>query len=94
MFLKDHFCKQQIFVYRRIHSCARAHSNEFGLQFSIIAAGGYGVGGFLSSVEILDQGATSWRNGPQLPISIGYGAMVEDPIGEYLGFKNVFNTIQ
>jgi hypothetical protein len=42
------------------------------------------------SVEILDQGATSWRNGPQLPINIGYGAMVEDPLGEFYKSSEIF----
>jgi hypothetical protein len=35
-----------------------------------------------SSVEILDSGATSWRNGPELPINLAYGVMVEDPLGK------------
>ena len=41
-------------------------------------AGGVG----LSSVEILDQGATAWRYGPELPFNIWLGAMVEDPLGK------------
>jgi hypothetical protein len=44
----------------------------------------------LPSVEILDQEATSWRNGPQLPINIEYSAMVEDPLGKSFQKKNLF----
>jgi hypothetical protein len=71
------------FLFRYTHSCAHIHSDGTGPHFSIIAAGGYEADGvFLSSVEILDSGAASWRKGPELPISIGFGAMVEDPLGD------------
>ncbi len=32
-------------------------------------------------MELLDDGATSWRNGPSLPYGIFYGAMVQDQDG-------------
>ncbi len=68
--------------FRSAHSCAQIHSDGTGLQLSTIAAGGSGDEGFLSSVEILDSGAASWREGPELPINIGFGAMVQDPLGK------------
>jgi hypothetical protein len=68
--------------FRYAHSCGHIHSDETGLQFSIIVAGGFGASGVLSSVEILDQEATSWRSGLDLPIKVRYVAMVEDPLGK------------
>ncbi len=82
MHYKINIFKVKVFFNSRYaHSCGHIHSDETGLQFSIIAAGGYYLG-VLSSVEILDSGATSWRNGPELPINVEYGAMVEDPLGK------------
>ncbi len=77
-------------LFRHTHSCARIHSDATGLQFSIIAASGYNNEAFLSSVEILDQGATSWRNGPKLPTNVLAGAMVEDPLGDVFKFSVIF----
>ncbi len=66
--------------FRYFHSCAHIHSDGTGLQFSIIVAGGY----ILQTVEILDQAADAWHNGPQLPIKISESAIVEDPLGKFL----------
>ena len=35
----------------------------------------------MTSVEILDEGASEWRNGPDLPFGITEAALVEDPTG-------------
>jgi len=35
----------------------------------------------LTSVEILDEGASSWRLGPALPVAKWFGALVEDQRG-------------
>jgi hypothetical protein len=70
--------KYNFLYYRYVHSCAHIHTDETGLQFSIIVAGG----AYISTVEILDQGATTWRNGPELPINIADAAMIEDPLGK------------
>ena len=32
-------------------------------------------------MEILDEGASEWRTGPNLPFTIKQAAMVEDPLG-------------
>ena len=51
---------------RNGHSCARISQNGSSQAFSIIVVGGYNFysGGHMSSVEILDEGASSWRPGP------------------------------
>jgi hypothetical protein len=48
---------------------------------SIIVAGGYDGGSFLSSVEILDEGSNEWQKGTELPFGIGESQMVEDQNG-------------
>jgi hypothetical protein len=66
---------------RNSHSCARIRKNIKSLpEFSIIVAGGVDTN-LLSSVEILDDGASLWRAGPDLPVGIRGAAMVEDPLG-------------
>ena len=62
---------------RHHHSCGKLLKDNRSSQFSVIVAGGYGK----SSVEILDVGASEWRNGPNLPYPIYYASMVEDPFG-------------
>jgi hypothetical protein len=65
---------------RLSHSCSRIRKNAS--LYSIIVAGGSGpLSFYLSSVEILDEGANSWRDGPNLPIAITRAAMIEDPTG-------------
>jgi hypothetical protein len=51
---------------RNGHSCARIRQNGSSQSFSIIVVGGYNfyAGGHMNSVEILDEGASSWRPGP------------------------------
>jgi hypothetical protein len=48
---------------------------------SIIVAGGYYGGSYLSSVEILDEGSNEWQAGPELPFGIEDSQMVEDQNG-------------
>jgi hypothetical protein len=67
---------------RHIHSCSRIRKNANDLlEFSIIAVGGYNNSGSMTSVELLDEGASQWRDGPELPTGIHYAQMVEDPLG-------------
>ena len=58
-----------ITIDRYAHSCARIRNGADESQgYSLIVAGGEGVDPetsvFLKSVEILDDGASKWRNGP------------------------------
>ncbi len=62
------------------HSCARIRKSSQDPSYSTIVVGGW-IGSFFTSVEVLDDGATSWRNGPSLPYGIFYGAMVQDQDG-------------
>ena len=48
---------------------------------SIIVAGGYDGSSIKSSVEILNEGSNEWQTGPELPLSIVWSQMVEDPNG-------------
>ena len=59
------------------HVCATIRQDG---KFSIIVAGGYNnmFGFYLSSVEVLDEGATEWRKGPELPVKLYGAAIVED----------------
>jgi hypothetical protein len=59
---------------RYFHSCGRIRRNKESQEMSIIVAGGYG---YLSSVEILDEGSSKWQTGPELPFGIVYTQMVE-----------------
>ncbi len=51
------------------------------LKSSIIVAGGYGSGPYLSSVEILDEGSNEWQTGHEQPFGIYGFQMVEDQNG-------------
>jgi hypothetical protein len=66
---------------RHGHSCSRIRKNANDLlEFNIIAAGGYNSNP-VTSVELLDERASQWRDGPELPTGINYAQMVEDPLG-------------
>ena len=41
----------------------------------------------LSSTEILDVNAMTWRTGPSLPISVYHNKGVQSEVGPYLGFS-------
>ena len=61
---------------RIAHSCGKLRKDSGSSEMSIIVAGGlFSI--FLSSVEILDFGATEWRAGPSLPSGIQGASMVE-----------------
>ena len=62
---------------RQFHSCGKLLKDNGSSQFSVIVAGGDGK----TSVEILDVGASEWRNGPNHPLAIAEASMVEDPFG-------------
>jgi len=64
---------------REHHSCARIKT-ENSSRFGIIVVGGSN-GTYMTSVEILDDGADVWRNGPDLPFGIYHASLVEDPTG-------------
>jgi hypothetical protein len=67
---------------REDHSCARIRTNSSSNQYSVIVVGGLNYdGSYMKSVEILDEGAGEWRNGPDLPFGITDAALVEDPKG-------------
>ena len=70
-----------ISIARYSHGCARINQDERSLRLSVIIAGGYATTGGLTSVEILDEGFTSWRFGTSLPITTWAFNLVEDPRG-------------
>jgi N-acetylneuraminic acid mutarotase len=63
------------------HSCGKIRRNKESQEMSIIVAGGYDGGSYLSSVEILDEGSNEWQTGPELPFGIAESQMVEDQNG-------------
>jgi len=65
---------------REFHSCARIRKDSSSHQFSVIVVGGWGKG-VTPPVEVLDEGASEWRNGPDLPFKISSASLVEDPTG-------------
>ena len=76
---------------RMYHSCGMLQKDSQSLQSSVIVAGGRGNIEILSTVEILDVGASDWRAGPNLPLPILSTSMVEGPSGGVLligGYKN------
>ena len=64
---------------RNYHSCARIRTDSSS-RFSIIVVGGYN-GTYMKSVEIFDEEANEWRNGPDLPFGICLASLVEYPAG-------------
>jgi hypothetical protein len=66
---------------RGYHSCGKIRRNKASQEMSIIVAGGYYGGSYLSSVEILDEGSNEWQTGPELPLGIAESQMVEDQNG-------------
>ena len=65
---------------RQYHACSRITNNSWNPKYSTIVVGGFNVI-YLDSVEILDDNANSWRNGPTLPISVSSLSLVEDQRG-------------
>ena len=67
---------------RRFQSCSRIPSKSQSSSYSIIVVGGeMNNVNILSSVEILDEGSSEWRKGPELPYGICCSAIVEHPLG-------------
>ncbi len=62
------------------HSCSRIRKNSQDISNVTIVVGGW-IGSYSASVEILDDGATAWRNGPSLPYGILYAILVQDQDG-------------
>jgi hypothetical protein len=77
---------------RGYHSCGKIRRNKESQEMSIIVAGGYGGGSYLSSVEILDEGSNEWQTGPELPFGIGYSQMVEDQNGGVVLIGGFFSS--
>ena len=63
------------------HSCGKIRRNKDSQQMSIIVAGGWDGGSYLSSVEILGEGSNEWQTGPELPFGIRLSQIVEDQNG-------------
>jgi hypothetical protein len=61
-------------------SCGRIRKNGQSHQYSIIAVGGWD-GSYMSTVEIFDEETGKWRFGPELPVNLCCGALIEDPVG-------------
>jgi len=43
--------------------CAKIWQDSYTLKYSIVAVGGEGSDDFISSVEVLDEDGTEWRQG-------------------------------
>jgi hypothetical protein len=61
--------------------CGRIRMDSQSQEFSTIVVGGFNGASKLSSVELLDDGAKKWRDGPEFPYNIYGPTMVEDPNG-------------
>ncbi len=66
---------------RAFHTCGRILTDKAARIFGVIVVSGYNNVDYLSSVEILDQGATSFVRGKPLPVGLLYNSLVEDPAG-------------
>ena len=78
---------------RRSFACSRIPTNGNSNQFSTIAVAGLGF--YSSTTEVLDDSATSWRLGPELPTSYYDHSLVQDPKGGVilLGGKKGANIV-
>ena len=65
---------------RSTHTCAKIKQEDDSNKFAIIVVGGFSFHHRVS-VEILDEGASKWMQGPNLPFSIGGASIVEDKNG-------------
>jgi len=65
------------------HGCARIVQGVASEKYSTIIAGGTN-GALLNQVEILDDGASNWRYGPNLPVATSGAPLVEDQRGGVL----------
>jgi hypothetical protein len=65
---------------RRLHSCGRIRRDKDSQEMSTIVVSGQDLG-FISSVEILDEGSNEWQTAQDLTVGIGYSQLVEDQNG-------------
>ena len=66
---------------RGFHSCGKLRRDENGQEMSVVVAAGDDGSSYLSSVEILDEGSSKWKTGPELRFGICHSEMVEDQNG-------------
>ena len=72
---------QMIFA-RCFHSCEKIPSGKQSSKYDIVAAGGFSTNvGLTASVEFLDLESNVWRQGPELPVRLNFGAIVQHPLG-------------
>ena len=62
---------------RKLHTCAMIKTSQQNEKLSVIVVGGYNST-IMSSVEILEEGSSQWRDGPNLPLARYVGMMVAD----------------
>ena len=62
---------------RLMHNCAMIKTSQQNKKLSVIVVGGFN-NTFMSSVEILEEGSSQWRDGPNLPLATFVGMMVAD----------------
>jgi hypothetical protein len=65
---------------RYYQSCARIRKNKTSFEFSVIVVGGDN-GTLMTSTEILDNEASIWQTGPDLPFGIDVAELIEDSLG-------------
>ena len=63
------------------------HITENNIVTKVVAMGGQGYDGRLSSAEMLDVRTMSWQNLPNLPFKVQYNNGVESVVGPYMGFS-------
>ncbi len=61
-------------------SCGRIRKNRTSFEFSVIVVGGDN-GTLMTSTEILDNKASIWQTGPDLPFGIDVAELIEDSLG-------------
>ena len=66
---------------RYLHSCEKIPSGKQSSKYDIVVAGGYTGNVLTASVEFLDLASNVWRLGPELPLQLMFGAIVQHPLG-------------
>lgn len=77
---------------RGFHTCGRILTNKATKTYGVIVVSGYDGTNYLSSVELLDQGATSFVRGKPLPVALLYNSLVEDPAGGIIIINGLLTT--
>jgi len=54
--------------------CGQIRTNGQSLRTSVIVIGGNN----LASVEVLDEGGSEWKSGPELPTDLKHSVLIED----------------